>query len=277
MSWYKVEATGNDFLIWTETSDTAARALNQQTIVVQGKAVDRAQISRLCDRHRGIGADGLIVLARVGLSWEWSFFNSDGSDAEMCGNATRAVGCILHGKGLMATDAPVTLKTVAGTVEISRVAENHWRTHLRYLKAMSPSLAAPDLKTPDFVKGLWFANTGVPHLVLEVDELRIGQSDLEFVRELRAPNKLRVTGANVTLLSQDQQTVTFERGVEDWTLSCGTGALAAGLVALRREGRLKGGESLTLVAPGGRLTVELDQDRTMALSGPAYLIARFEL
>ncbi len=190
-------ASGNDFLIFHTFTKADLSALAE----------------KLCDRHYGFGADGLIALVpHETLDFEWQFFNSDGSEAEMCGNGTRAVALYANDNGLCGKTQ--AFMTGAGEIKTS-VFEN--------------GLVETELTTPKVIKDTFTENgfewmlidTGVPHLVAKSAK---GFFDKELARELRVKYN-----ANVNFYSFEDGILkvrTFERGVEDETLACGTGMAA---------------------------------------------------
>lgn len=211
---------------------------------------ERAELARiLCDRQHGIGADGLIVLLPHGeLDFEWQFYNSDGSSAEMCGNGSRACAHYAHRNGL----APASMRflTIAG--EIGAQVEG--------------AMVQSDLTPPRILeqgighggKEWWLIDTGVPHLV--TFDADIDMFDLIEACELRERYNANV---NIARVEHDGslRVRTYERGVEDETLACGTGMAACfyranqeGLVGARAEVYPKSGETLYLGLEGETIT-----------------------
>ena len=202
MTYTKYSASGNDFVIF-------------HTFIEK----DFSQLAvKLCNRTEGIGADGLVVLVPSSdADFKWLFYNSDGSDAAMCGNASRAVAHYAYNNNL----APSSLKflTGAGIIE-SRVEEN----------IVESQLTAPVVvKEPFSQFGLtWFlVDTGVPHLVTIVDDLDI--YDHKMSSTMRHEHNANVNYAKV--VDGKVYVRTYERGVEGETLACGTGMAACFLRA----------------------------------------------
>jgi diaminopimelate epimerase len=190
-------ASGNDFLIFhTFTKE------------------DRSALAiKVCDRHYGFGADGLIVLVpHETLDFEWQFYNSDGSIASMCGNGTRAVAMYAHDNGMCGKIQ--SFLTGAGVIKTA-IFENG---------QVETELTKPQIIKDKFLENgfEWMlVDTGVPHLVAKGGK---GFFDKEMARELRIKYN-----ANVNFYSYDDGVLrvrTFERGVEDETLACGTGMAA---------------------------------------------------
>jgi diaminopimelate epimerase len=213
----KMSGAGNDFILL----DNRDRKI----------ALTPATVARLCDRHQGVGADGVILLVppkSAQANWAWEFYNSDGSTGEMCGNGARCFARFV--KARTGTNNDFTFETEAGLIQASFLGER-----------ITVNLTAPaDLRLNQQVslRGgaqlIHSVNTGVPHAVLFVPD-----ADKAMVRELgpeiqRHPH-FGPKGTNVNfvqVLGPNRIRVrTFERGVEGETLACGTGVTASALVA----------------------------------------------
>ncbi len=221
----KYSASGNDFVIF-------------HTFIKK----ERNELAKkLCDRFSGVGADGLIViLPHSKYDFEWQFYNADGSEAEMCGNGSRAAAHYAYINNL----APQKMKflTLAGVIE-AEIEENIVESQL-----------TPHEKIGDFNEWSLF-NTGVPHLV-KIDNL--DNFDVKECRDLRNRHNANVNIAEVK--NGNLYVRTYERGVEDETLACGTGMCASFLKA-REKGLVgesvkvypKSGEELTITIRNNRL------------------------
>jgi diaminopimelate epimerase len=232
------------------------------------------QVVRLCDRHRGIGADGVIVLVPSvtgKADWAWEFYNSDGSTGEMCGNAARCFARYVQRQTgrrrnfTFQTEAGIiTARFRGGQVTVSLTPPEGLRLNER----LALSLGSPTVH---------FLNTGVPHAVLFVRD-----ADKAMVRELgpeirRHPHfGARGTNVNfVQVLGPSRIRVrTFERGVEGETLACGTGVTASALISSRIHGfgspvkvRVQSGEELEV-----SFNVANGQFTDVRLSGPAQFV-----
>ena len=192
------------------------------------------QIARLCDRHRGIGADGLIALvpcASGRADWAWEFYNSDGSTGEMCGNGARCFARFVQKQ--TGSQRDFTFETEAGVIAArfqgERVTVSLTEPHGLQLN-QQVELANGERQT------LHSLNTGVPHAVLFVPD-----ADKAMVQELgpqiRRHPHFGPRGTNVNFVQVfgpgSIRVRTFERGVEGETLACGTGVTASALVASR--------------------------------------------
>jgi diaminopimelate epimerase len=199
----KYNASGNDFVVF-------------HTFVNENRSV---LAKRLCDRTNGIGADGLIVLLPNGEnSIKWEFYNSDGSMAAMCGNGSRAAFAYAYKNGLIGANA--TLLSGAGLI-----GGKIWQDIVE-VELTNPKKLSEKFDESGFT---WhFYDTGVPHLVTFVDNL--AKFDLEIARTMRYKYNANV---NFALIKDKENSLdanllvrTYERGVENETLACGTGMAA---------------------------------------------------
>jgi len=203
----KYSANGNDFVL-----------------IIKKKKKDRSKLAKkLCHRQNGVGADGLVVLVpHEEYDFEWEFYNSDGSRATMCGNASRAVAHFAMDKGI-STDGVAEFLTGAGVI---RATVNG----LYVVSDMTKPIILSEEIEEDEEKW-WFVDTGVPHLVAIRESVE--EFDLEQARRLREKYDCNVNICHV--LKNRLLVRTYERGVEDETLACGTGMVACFLRA-NREG-----------------------------------------
>jgi len=205
MIFSKYSASGNDFVIFHTF-----------------KKEDRNDLAkRLCDRQNGIGADGLIViLPHSKYDFEWQFYNSDGSEASMCGNGSRAAAHYAYKNNL--ANKKMKFLTGAGVIE-AEVDGSVVETQLTPYK-----LLKDEFEEEGFTWKIY--DTGVPHLVTITD---INNFDKKLARKMREKYNANVNFAEV----KDNKLFvrTYERGVEDETLACGTGMCASFLVARDNE------------------------------------------
>jgi len=254
----KMHGAGNDF------------------VLLDGRAVPPgwltpARIAALCDRRRGIGADGLIVVGPSDRAdFAMAYHNADGGEAEMCGNGARCAVAFARRLGLagdactfLTASGPVEGRTEAGEIAITLPPPRDVRL------GVDPGAGSP---FPEH----HFANTGVPHLVVPVPDV----AAVDVARwgpVLRRGAALGPAGANVDWVQAGEPDAplrlrTYERGVEAETLACGTGAAATALV-MWRLGRARSPVAL-LTRGGDRLTVTIEPrgDRvTLRLRGPAVV------
>lgn len=236
----KIIAAGNDFIVIDEPKSVSTMSLKKLAV-------------KICDRKYGVGADGLLVVSKQkNADIKMRIFNSDGSEAEMCGNGSRCAAIYAFNRKL----APKSgrMLTRAGSVDFL-INPNTVRVKLTKPK---------DIKT-DFSLNLNgrkikanFINTGVPHVVVFVENL--GKIDVfNLGRYIRNHNDFKPKGTNVNfcqITGENSISVrTYERGVEDETFACGTGSVASALLASEKLGikdsarinvRTKSGEMLSV-------------------------------
>jgi len=261
---FKMNGCGNDFIL------IDSRATQVPT--------DLAGFTRsVCRRKLSVGADGLILIEPSDrYDFQWQFYNSDGSRAEMCGNGARCAARFAHEAGI--AGKKMNFKTDAGPIEAEMRGE---QVKLK----MTPPL---DCRI-DFVinvsgekQVLSSINTGVPHVVLE----QSGLADADIVslgRAIRYHDAFAPAGTNVNFIVPAEggrlQVRTYERGVEDETLACGTGCVASALITAARRGWSSPIPVTT--RSGGILTIHFQQDgrqfHEVYLEGDARIVYRGDL
>jgi diaminopimelate epimerase len=179
-----------------------------------------------------VGADGLLLIEDdEEVDFSWRFFNSDGSEAEMCGNAARCVARLAYLDGIAGQD--LTFRTIAGPIHAS-VNGAMVRVDLTRPLHLDPSFNLELEKDGRITAGFVF--TGVPHTVIHLKDRELEELDVARLgREIRFHPRFSPAGTNVNFIRVlDRQTIeirTYERGVEAETLACGTGAAAAALLS----------------------------------------------
>jgi len=228
----KYEGNGNDFII----IDDRKEEFREDNVLM---------ISKLCDRKFGIGADGLILLRKHKVyDFQMIYFNSDGNESSMCGNGGR---CLVS----YALQLDIDLKTnsflAIDGVHKFKVVDNEI-----YLKMN-------DVKDIVVKNGYNFLNTGSPHVVQiveNVDEINVYEQGKKIRRQFQEMN-----GVNVNFVSFNNDIIkcrTFERGVENETLSCGTGVVAVALYIFKKK---KISDNKIIVSTkGGSLSVSFKND-----------------
>jgi diaminopimelate epimerase len=263
IQFFKMTGSGNDF-VFLDGRTNRVRQLETTEVV-----------ERLCARGTGIGADGVVWLlpGGAGHAYRMRYRNSDGSVADMCGNASLCSVALAVRLGLAPGDTPFTFETDAGTLT-GRIREDGLPevtlTPVRGLREAGPpaALAAEDR--------IGFADTGVPHVVVLVTDAE--RIDLHGRGgALRRDPSLGEAGANVDFVSRTRdgswRMRTFERGVEGETLACGTGAVAC--AALLNAWNLAWGEVPIETTSGRKLLVSLhekDGISTPTLAGEGRLV-----
>ncbi|HQU58134.1 MAG TPA: diaminopimelate epimerase [Saprospiraceae bacterium] len=246
---HKYQGAGNDFIL-----------IDQRSRPYLSRK-DSTQIERLCDRHFGIGADGLILLQeKAGYDFEMVYFNADGGEGSMCGNGGRCIVAFAHHLGLI-TDS-CRFQAVDGPHEARRRA-NGWI-----------ELRLGDVASVEQGQGYYFLNTGSPHYVTFVDDLQ-AVNVYQQGRAIRYSERFRAEGANVNFVQVQGNGIavaTYERGVEDETLACGTGVTASA-IARYLQTPANGLQTIPIQAKGGQLEVRFepkgDGFTNIWLCGPA--------
>lgn len=260
----KASATGNDFIL-VDLLSSDLKKLWKKSEAKQS----RKKWARLwCERHEGIGADGVVFLEPDrSFDFAWDFYNSDGSRAEMCGNAARAVSLYAF---LRTGKSELVFKTRIGPV------------HANVKSRKKIAVELPPVRQEEFSQ--WtnggegsriqydFIRAGVPHAVVQVPNLDSGEDLTVLALALKREARFKKEGTNVTfvktLAANKIASLTFERGVEGFTKSCGTGAVAAAYSILRGENN----KVVQVQVPGGDLSVIWNEDRPI-LIGPAKITA----
>lgn len=232
----KYHGAGNDFILLDQRS--------------QPISLTQSMVARLCDRHFGIGADGLILLTS---SQEGDFgmvyFNSDGGESTLCGNGGRCVAAFARTLGIF--EHQTRFQAIDGMHEAIVLSEqrNHWTIRLKM----------NDVGEIKPLENGYFVNTGSPHVVQFVEG--IDKLDVfNLGRTLRNSSALPQGGANVNFVETTASGLyvrTYERGVEDETLACGTGVTASALVYAAKEGISTSGVNVR--CKGGDLKVSFKQ------------------
>jgi diaminopimelate epimerase len=269
LHFYKMNGAGNDFIV-----------IDNRDLSI---SLDAATIEALCDRHRGIGADGLLAVepAESGADFKFRYYNADGGEAEMCGNGARCFGRFTAHLGEKLKER-VTFETIAGTLAAEMVGEN-----VRIAMSEPKDLRLDtEARIPGFDAPLHFVNTGVPHAVAFVpggeafEELDV----FTHGRAIREHGVFAPAGTNAnfaTVIAPGHIEIrTYERGVEDETLACGTGMVACALV----HHLLTGAPSPIQVDVAGGDTLEIGFEKSggtsfknVTLTGPADFVFEGEI
>ena len=251
IKFYKYQGTGNDFVIMDNRTG-------------EYDALASGQIKKLCDRRFGIGADGLMLLNnKSGFDFEMIYYNSDGRLSSMCGNGGRCIVRFAKDIGInktlysfLATDGP----------HDAEIMENN------IIRLKMQDVSAVEERNGNFI-----LNTGSPHFIKFWTDVR-NMDVVKKGRDIRYSDAFAAAGINVNFAEiTDDDSIymrTYERGVEDETLSCGTGVTAAALVSAHND---NGFNAVDVQTRGGRLTVEFNKidDQTFTdiyLCGPAKFV-----
>lgn len=255
----KMNGAGNDFILFdNRTGDID---------------LDRNQIAQLCDRHRGIGADGVLLLEKPAnrADFRMRYFNADGGEAEMCGNGARCFARFANKVG--GQKAKISFETPAGVIAAEL------KNDLVTLRMTDPTDLRLNVDLPGAAenKTVHFVNSGVPHVVIAVAKI----DDADVLREgatIRNHKMFSPNGTNVNFVEKRGPNKiairTYERGVEDETLACGTGIVASALIFAASEGCE--GPVAVLARGGDELQVSFEriqnQFRNVTLTGPAEFV-----
>ena len=211
----KLQGTGNDFAVFDNRSGDFYAFVGKRSL--------KEAVRAICERRRSVGADGLILIEKSEIAdFRWRFFNSDGSEAEMCGNGARCAARFAFERGI--SGRRLTFETAAGTVD----AEVNGR--LVKVRLPDPRDLILDMEV-EGVRG-HFIDTGVPHFVVFVED--VNSADVSGIgRRIRFSKRFHPKGTNVNFVSVNGtlKVRTYERGVESETLACGTGSVASALIS----------------------------------------------
>jgi diaminopimelate epimerase len=258
----KAHGTGNDFVVVEDLADRYR--------------ITPELVRAVCDRHFGVGADGLIRIAPGRRApFFMDYHNADGSVAEMCGNGVRVVGKYLCDRGHVGS--AFDLETRAGIKHLELHADDHGRVDRVTVDMGSPEPEDDDRKLD--VDGRVVTATclsmGNPHAVVFVDD--VDAAPVTTLGPLLERHPAFPAGTNVEFAQVvDAGTVrqrTWERGVGE-TLACGTGACAAVVAGIRR-GRLE--RKVDVETRGGQLTIEWDGQGSVFMTGPAVTVFEGEI
>lgn len=256
INFFKYQGTGNDFVIL----DNREKKYDELT---------SKQIKHLCNRRFGIGGDGLMMLAlKEGYDFEMIYFNADGKASSMCGNGGRCLVKFAYNMGILKS----TYHFIA--VDGDHLADIGIDQIVK--------LKMKDVTHVDEHSTYAILNTGSPHFVkFATDVMNIDV--VETGREIRHSKEFKEEGINVNFVeSVDEDSIfvrTYERGVEDETMSCGTGVTAAALMSAHND---KGFNRVEVKTPGGFLSVEFEKMddhhfENIWLCGPAEFVFKGEI
>lgn len=255
IEFHKYQGAGNDFIILDNRDEKYSSLTTRQILI-------------LCNRHFGVGADGLMMLNRhPEFPFEMKYFNSDGKEGSMCGNGGRCMAAFAHHLGIIQEKA--AFMAVDGIHE-AVLTKNDW-----------VELKMSDVNGIEFGKDIAILNTGSPHYVKLVEHL----GDVDVVKEgriIRNSPRFKKEGINVNFIEYGTNHLlvrTYERGVENETKACGTGVTAAALVVAGNQNR---SYKIPVATNGGNLEVRFDkisqtQFQNIWLCGPAEFVFRAEI
>ena len=250
---FKYHGAGNDFIIIDDRNADSA-------------LTESVRVAHWCDRHFGVGADGLMLLRNSEVAdFEMLYFNADGNPGSMCGNGGRCIvrfatdiGLVSDKTTFMAVDGLHRAEILSDQVRLEM-------TDVHYMEPLDDHTA--------------FLDTGSPHVVKLVPSLEI-EDFVSEARKVRYAPRFMEKGVNVNFITESDEGVairTYERGVENETLACGTGVTAAAL-AMHHWG--KAGNEVVVSAVGGKLRVSFEPAgkgyRNIWKAGPAKFVFKGE-
>lgn len=256
LHFYKYQGAGNDFIILDNRDG-------------QYSKLAIPQIYKLCNRNFGIGADGLMMLdLHPEATFEMKYYNADGKEGSMCGNGGRCIVAFAHKLGLVQGDK-VSFKAIDGMHEAVLTKPN-W-----------VELKMSDVSSVEFGEDFAILDTGSPHYVKYTEYL----GDVDVVKEGRAIRNSKdfaKEGINVNFIEYGPSALlvrTYERGVENETMACGTGVTAAALVVAGNQNKAY---SIPVKTNGGSLEVRFDKKdqqhyENIWLCGPADYVFQGEI
>lgn len=252
LRFYKYQATGNDFVMVDKREGLMH--------------FSEALVAHLCNRHFGIGADGLIALEKDSEGWVMAYYNADGRPGSFCGNGSRCFALFLVHQGLADTGTWIRYRAFDGPHRSRVLSEDVIETEMRIIKTPQP------VRPEGLEARAWLADTGSPHLLVlwpEDPYALDAEAFSSLGKRLRYHTLFHPGGVNVNLIyastSEPWVVRTYERGVEAETLSCGTGLTAAACLAHH----LGHPSPVTLQTAGGQVQVACEGSATAVLRGPA--------
>ena len=249
LEFYKYQGTGNDFVVIDDRMH-------------QFDVADEKKIRSICNRRKGIGADGLMLLRNhLDADFEMLYFNADGKEGSMCGNGGRCLVDFAHFLGVIEDDCTF--------IATDGLHEAKW-------KKESVALKMIDVNEVEVNEGFVYLDTGSPHYVQFVKDLKT-YPVFEQGKTIRFNERFRQNGTNVNFveINDDECAVrTYERGVENETFSCGTGVAAVAIAAHASHKNLNNPLSVSVL--GGVLKVSFEEVngiyKNVWLTGPANLV-----
>ena len=249
----KYQGTGNDFILVDDRENKIRFSSDQ--------------IEHLCNRRFGIGADGLILLRnRPGYDFEMVYYNADGNESSMCGNGGRCITAFARRTGVVKGESKFWAIDGEHQAIITNDADIIVKLKMIDVKEIEVH--------PDFI----FLDTGSPHYVKFVNDVKSVDVVAEG-RKIRNNERFAEKGTNVNFVqTTDGELIvrTYERGVEDETLSCGTGVTASALAAVFKDKSRRKKGVVSITTPGGKLKVYFETNgvgfSNIWLEGPATYV-----
>ena len=259
----KYQGSGNDFIIIDNRDNFVYKEIEKLGLSIN------EFVRKLCEQHTSVGADGVILIEKAKNPknhFSWSFFNADGSVAEMCGNGSRCAARFAYEKDIAPKN--MVFETIAGEIEAHIVDNKRVKVQLTPYHSHQKDI---EIKTEYGTFKGHFVNTGVPHFVVFMDEDELDNLDVEKVgRAIRYHAYFAPKGTNVNFVAKTKngsfRIRTYERGVEGETLACGTGSAACGINAYLLG--LSASNIVDIITKSGEiLKITIENDKVF-LEGP---------
>ena len=273
MKFTKMHGAGNDFILVN----------NFEEKIPEEKM--GAIAARLCTRRLSIGADGMMFVCppEEGTDFKMMFFNSDGTMGEMCGNGARCIARYGHDKGF--SGDVQRFETTAGIVSGERIDDRYYRVRLNDITKTAPAVPVAYEGKDYLCDYVELGDPGLPHIAVEMPGLSgLTKEDLRGLGEALRHAAVFPKGANVNfyeVTGEDRVLeLTYERGVEDFTLACGTGTGAV-VSVLTMKGKVSG-KGTRVTVPGGELRIDAEKGedgriKAIYLTGPTNVVSEGEV
>jgi diaminopimelate epimerase len=272
-SFYKLSGAGNDFVLF-DLKENENLSLNED------------QVRKICDRRFGIGSDGIILIDDIpDLNFEMTYYNADGSKGSLCGNGAR---CALKYADFSGRLSDGNAEFFCENIKYSgqKLTDDVFKFNLQDPTDKNENII---LEVGSYKMRAWYIDTGSPHVVINVDDIKSKDTSvgaeisleqlpvLYLGREIRHHDQFAPGGANVNFVKLDDKKVfirTYERGVENETLACGTGSVASAIFA---NEFYNFPAPVKLITKGDdELTVDFSTNgqsvKNVSLTGPAKII-----
>lgn len=262
---YKYQGAGNDFIVF----DNRNRFFDRNNPVL---------VKKLCDRRFGIGADGLMLLQdHADYDFEMVYYNADGREGSLCGNGGRCIAAFANRLGIFTDKTDFMAADGVHAAELSVGSTGIFQEE-NAPQEVTIKLQMNDVRSIQKIGADYVLDTGSPHLVRMVEQLNLYPVVTEG-RKIRYHKQYEPGGINVNFIEQNPHggfaIRTYERGVEDETLACGTGATAAAM-AMAYQQQLSGEQHIPIKALGGDLMIHFhldgEQFTQVFLEGPATFV-----
>lgn len=255
MNFTKYQGLGNDFIL----IDSRQEAL---------EGVDLKNLALiLCDRHFGVGADGLLIVwPSTKAHYRMQVINSDGSEAEMCGNGIRCFAKYVYEVDQLKEEV-ISVETPAGTILPAVILENGKVLAIEVDMGIPREIQTSNLKLQNKEYKIQMVSMGNPHAVIfteALDQIVLAEVGPLIENNSLFPNRTNVEFVKV-ISDKEIEVIVWERGAGE-TLACGTGACAA-VVAANLAGKV--GRRVLVRLPGGNLEIEIGEDQHILMRGPA--------